>query len=105
MGWMDDKYPMWFVYGDYTVAGRPKAEEAVMRYAREKYMYCLIAEYLLKDVQMDLERKCMQIREENKRLAPVTVRLTDMRYSRDGHRDIRIGEQCLHLRRVKETIE
>ena len=105
MGWMDEKYPMWFVFDAYIVAGRPKAEDAVMNYARDRYLYCLISEDLLEDVQMDLERKCMQIREENKRLAPVTVRLTDKRYSRDGYRELHVGAQSLRLRRVKETIE
>ena len=49
----------YFVYDCYTASGRPKAEDAVMQYARDKYMYCLLADYMLEDVQMDLERYCM----------------------------------------------
>ncbi len=105
MGWMDEKYPMWFVYDYYIVAGRPKAEDAVMRYACDKYLYRLIAEEILEDVQMDLERYCMKIREENKRLAPVKIQITDRRYREDGLAWLKIGEQNLRLRRVKETIE
>lgn len=62
----------YFVYDCYTASGRPKGEDAVMQYARDKYMYCLLADYMLEDVQMDLERYCMKIREENRRLPAST---------------------------------
>ncbi len=105
MSYLDEKYPMWFVYGAYVAAGRPKAEDAVMQYARKKYLYCCIAEELLEDVQMDLEQYCMEIREENKRLAPVKIAITDKRHRDDGFAWLKIGAQSLQLRKVKETIE
>ena len=95
----------YFVYDFYTASGRPKAEDAVMQYARDKYMYCLLADYMLEDVQMDLERYCMKIREENRRLSGVNINVSEERYEFQGHRTIHIGVQSLRLRKVKKTIE
>ena len=66
----------WFVYDYYIFSGRPKAEDAVMCYAREKYLHCLVADYMLEDIVMDLERYCLELREKNKRLAPVKITIT-----------------------------
>lgn len=95
----------YFVYDCYTASGRPKAEDAVMQYARDKYMYCLLADYMLEDVQMDLERYCMKIREENRHLSGVNINVSEERYEFQGHRTIHIGAQSLRLRKVKKTIE
>ena len=105
MGYMDEKYPMWFIYDYYVAAGRPKAEDAVMRYAQEKYLYNLVSEAALEDIQMDLERYCMKIREENKRLASVKISVTDKRQRKDGIAWLYIGAQHLRIRRVVNTIE
>ena len=83
MGYMDEKYPMWFIYDYYVCAGRTKAE----------------------DIQMDLERYCMKIREENKRLAPVKIYVTEKRQRKDGIAWLYIGAQHLRIRRVVNTIE
>ena len=96
---------MWFVYDYYVVSGRPKAEDAVMKYAQEKYLYNLLSEDALEDVQMDLERYCMKVREQNKRLAPVNIRITEKRHRTDGHAWIYVGAQHLCIRRVKDTID
>ena len=95
----------YFVYDCYTVSGRPKAEEAVMKYAIEKYLHCLVADYMLEDVQMDLERQCMKIREENRRISGVNITVSDERYEYNGYRTIQVGGQALRLRKVKRTIE
>lgn len=95
----------YFVYDCYTASGRLKAEDVVMQYARDKYMYCLLADYMLEDVQMDLERYCMKIREENRRLSGVNINVSEERYEFQGHRTIHIGAQSLRLRKVKKTIE
>ena len=105
MGYMDEKYPMWFIYDYYVCAGRPKAEDAVMKYAQEKYLYNLVSEAALEDIQMDLERYCMKIREENKRLAPVKIYVTEKRQRKDGIAWLYIGAQHLRIRRVVNTIE
>lgn len=95
----------WFIYDYYCAAGRPKAEDAVFHYAQERYLHCLVADYMLEDIVMDLERYCMRVREENKRLAPVKIYITDERKRADGHAWLYIGAQHLHLRRVKKVIE
>lgn len=111
MSWLDEKYPLWFVYDYHCAAGRPKAEDAVFNYAREKYLFRLIAEELLDtEVLPDLIRYRDKILSENKRLGFVEitlghgVRLGAMD-KRDGHTWLHIGQQSLHLRKVKETIE
>jgi hypothetical protein len=105
MGYMDEKYPMWFVYDYYVASGRPKAEDAVMKYAKEKYLYNLVSEAALEDIQMDLEAHCMKVREQNKRLAPVDIHITNKRQRLDGHAWIYIGAQHLCIRRVVNTID
>jgi hypothetical protein len=107
MSSLDEKYPMWFVYDYHVSAGRPKAEAAVFEYAREKYLYRLIAEELLsKEVIPDLVRYCDKVLAENKRLAPVEISLGAGRCPlKDGHAWIYIGQQSLHIRKVIETIE
>ena len=95
----------YFVYDCYTYSGAPKAEDAVMTYARDKYEHCLIMEYMLEDIKMELEQYCMKIRTENKRLAPVDIKLDDARYSSFGNRRLYIGKQALILRKVKNVFE
>lgn len=97
--------PMWFIYDAYTVAGRPKAEKAVMDYARRKYLHNLVCEPALEDIQMDLESYCAKIREENKRLASVNIRVTDTKNREDGRAIIRIGEQFLRCLKVRNIID
>ncbi len=97
---------MWFVEKTYEVNGRPKAEDAVMKYAREKYLHALVSEEALEHIQEDLEKYCMKVREENKRLAPVTIRRTRKEIMLSyGSATISIGGQSLSLLRVKKVIE
>lgn len=106
---MNDCYDArWFIHDYYVAAGRPKAEDATMRYAQEKYLYNLVSENALEDIQMDIERYCLKIRQENKRLAPVDIHYTaDKRRRANGedHMWLMIGQQHLSLRKVKNTIE
>lgn len=96
----------WFVYDYVIFSGRPKAESAVMCYAREKYLYRLVANYMLDDIVMDLERYCLELREKNKRLAPVKITITSAQTrNEDGLAMLHIGDQYLRIRLVKETIE
>ena len=96
----------WFVYDYVIFSGRPKAENAVMCYAREKYLYRLVADYMLEDIVMDLERYCLELREKNKRLAPVKITITSAQTrNEDGLAMLHIGDQYLRIRLVKETIE
>lgn len=96
----------WFVYDYYIFSGRPKAEDAVLCYAREKYLYCLVADYMLEDIVMDLERYCLELHEKNRRLAPVKITITAERSrNEDGMAILHIGQQFLRIRLVKKTIE
>lgn len=100
----NDSNQLWFIYDYYAAAGRPKAEDAVMKYAQEQYLHCLAPEYMLEEIQRDLEIYCMKLREQNKRLAPVDISFTK-NHCNEGHVWLKIGAQSLHLRRVKKTIE
>ncbi len=95
----------YFVYDSYVAAGRPKAEAAVMTYAQNNYMHSLISGAKLDAVVDDIKKYCAKILEENKRFAPVDIRLSDERYEWDGHRTLHIGQQSLRLRKVKLVIE
>lgn len=94
----------WFVYDTYEAAGRPKAEEAVMKYARANYLGALIAEDKLEEVRADIEAYCKKILEENRRLAPVKIVLSKTLYW-DDICVIFVGQQSLRLKPVKITIE
>lgn len=102
---MTNDNELWFIYDYYVASGRPKAEDAVMNYAREKYLYSLAREYMLEEIQRDLEIYCMKILEGNKRLAPVNIRISEKRLRKDGHARLFVGAQNLRLRRVEKTIE
>ena len=94
----------WFVYDTYEAAGRPKAEEAVMKYARANYLGALIAEDKLEEVRADIEAYCKKILEENRRLAPVKIGLSKTLYWH-AIGVIFVGQQPLRLKPVKITIE
>ena len=95
----------YFVYDCYESAGRPKAEAAVMAYAKNNYMHNLIHEDRLFDVLEDIKRYHDKILEENKRLAPVNISLSEKQNEYHGNRVLHIGQQSLRLRRVKDVIE
>lgn len=95
----------WFVYDTYEAAGRPKAEEAVMKYARANYLGALIAEDKLEEVRADIEAYCKKILEENRRLATVKIVLTSRMYWDDYGIAIHVGQQSLRLKPVKIAIE
>lgn len=98
-----EKNPVWFVSSCYTAAGRPKAEDATMTYARDKYMYTLIPDYMVPLVVKDLIGHCARLRQENKRLGPVII-VDHPPYTKD-HKTIHIGAQSLTLCRVKGVVE
>ena len=96
------KREYWFVYDYHCCTGRPKAEDSVFNHARAKYLHHLVAEYMFEDIEIELAEYCARIREENKRLAPVEIKFGS---GHDGHKWLHIGQQSLHLRKVKGTIE
>ena len=98
-----EKNPIWYVYGAYTAAGQPKAEDCTMSYARKTYMFSIIPDYMLRHVVKDIQSHCDKLLQENKRLKPVYIRL-GVGYD-DNHKNILIGSQSLHLTKVNKVIE
>lgn len=97
------KNPLWFVASAYSVAGRPKAEDATMTYARTKYMYALIPDYMIPHVVKDLQAYSEKLLQENRRLKPVDIRSCPG-YNKD-HKTIHVGSQSLSLTKVNKVIE
>ena len=94
----------YFVYDYYSVAGSPKAEAAVMDYARKNYLYMLISERALDAVVKDLKAYMYGVLEGNKRLKPVDLRMSEDRLEFNGHRTLYIGSNSLRLRKVKDSL-
>lgn len=101
---IEEKNPRWFVYSSYQISGRPKLEAAVMDYADVNYMGALISESEFGNVVADLNAKADKIRETNKRLQPVEIKVVKSSYSSD-RAHIFIGHQSLRLMRVKAVFE
>ena len=96
-------YQRWFFDGAYVVAGRPKMENMLMHYARAKYDECLVYESFLPSIALELLDQQNRYYEQNKRLKKVEIRLS----KDDGSniRWLRIGEQHLTIRKVREEID
>ena len=94
----------YFVYDYYSVAGSTKAEAEVMNYAQKEYLYLLISERALPAVVNDLKAKMQHVLDENRRLKPVDIHLSDERFEFNGHRTLYIGSNTLRLRKVKDSI-
>ena len=99
----DNPYQRWFFCGAYTVAGRPKMEEALMHYTRANYYECLVYESFLPKIVKEIQEYQDILYEKNKRLKKVDIRLTEDNGS--NTRWLRIGVQNFSIRRVKEEIE
>ena len=93
----------YFIYDCYDSAGRPKAEEAVMAYAKANYMYTLIDASELENVVNDLKAYMGKRLDENRRWSTVDISLAKELY--EGYRIIHVGRQSLGLRKVKAYIE
>lgn len=98
----ENKTPRWFVYGAYTVAGRPKLEQAVMRHATAKYMHTLIVD--LDQVVDYLKKYQDEIWEQNRRWKLVRI-YYGVNSMVNGNAFIHIGEQGLRLQQVREEVE
>ena len=95
----------YFVYDFYySVSNSTKTESAVMTYARDNYMYWLISERALDAVVNDLKAYMIGIMDENKRLKPIDISLSNELYEFEGNRSIYIGGNSLKLRKVKDTL-
>lgn len=94
----------WFVFDVHRVAGRPKAEEAVMKYAEVSYKHTLISEDEIDNVGRDLNAYMEKRLAENSRWSPASISL-NKNPNLDNYMALFIGEQCLRLVRVKAIIE
>lgn len=86
---------LWHFTSAYTVAGGPKGENALMTYARKKWMYQLILEEEFDDVIEDIEVEQARVLKENPRL-----RRTEIKFGKrfPGHLLVlHIGRQSLSL--------
>lgn len=93
----------WFVYDYHCAAGRPKMEDAVFQFAREKFLYKEVCEQDLQSLVTICNRKQQELYAQNRRLKEVEIVLTKD-WNSQGHRWLTIGGQSLHLRRIKGTI-
>ena len=101
----DPENPEFFVFGCYQVSGRPKCEEIVMAYARSKFEYQIIPDYMLPVVVAELEQYAEEIIEANKRLSPVDIYVSKPSYCSDGYRSIHIGAQSVRMIQIKGKVE
>ena len=100
----DPENPEYYVYSFYQVSGRPKCEELVMAYAREKFEYQIIPGYMIRLVVDELNRYADEIIAKNKRLAPVKIYAG--KYAFTGNSGcIHIGEQCVRMLLIKGKVE
>lgn len=102
--WMEEKYPLWFVYDYYTYSGAPKLEDALMTWARLEYLHCLISNSHLDYVVKEIQEKQDELWNENKRLKKVEIRFSKNDSWDPGHKWLYIGSQHLLLRKVKDEI-
>lgn len=96
-------YQRWFVNNHYSVAGRPKMEDDLMKFAREKWMDCTVYESDIPRMVKVLKEKQEYLWAANKRLKKVDI--STSKHSTDGNCWLYIGAQHLVLRMVKEEIE
>lgn len=103
--YLEEKYPRWFVYDTYEIAGRPKMENALMTWAKVNYNHCIIAEELLHYVVQNIKNKQDELWEQNKRLKKVEISLSknDTGFH-NNHCRIYIGAQSLSLWKVRDEI-
>ena len=94
----------WFVYDYYCAAGRPKMEDALLEYARQKLLYKIIDRRDFDGIVTMLNRKQQELYAENKRLKQVDVRFTKDHgpaYGIDETKQLYIGQQWLRLHLIR----
>ena len=92
---------MWFVYGYYAAAGRPKMEDEIFLYARHILLYHMVYESDFNAIITLLNRKQQELHDKNKRLKEVNIAMTVDTGLVEGNRWLKIGAQSLHLRRIE----
>lgn len=102
--YVTDPYQRYFVFDFYNPAGRPKMEDALLKWATENWLYCSVYEHDLKDLVKALKNKQDQLWEENKRLRKVDIKLLKNSVFREEY-TLWIGYQNLRLRKIRKELE
>lgn len=103
--WMEEKYPRWFVSEDYSPSGRPKLESELTEFAKQKFLYRIVDDDNLDQLELILADKQERIYEANRRLKKVRIELSrSVAYTDKTYRWLRIGESHLTLTKVKGEV-
>ena len=104
---MEKNEQRWFVSDYYVAAGRPKMEDALMEFARKKWLYSIVPECQLEQMVEILNREQARLKAENRRWGEVKVRLAvyDGPWGKDDHVRLYIGAQNLFLRLIRREYE
>ena len=93
---------LWHFTSAYTVAGRPKGEDALMNYARNKWLYRMVMEEELDEVIEDIEVEQARILKENPKLKHTEVSLSKLI---SHHQVLFIGQQNLSMIEVLPMVK
>lgn len=102
--YVTDPYQRYFVFDFYNPAGRPKMEDALLKWAAEKWLYCSVYEHDLKDLVKALKKRQDRLWEENKRLKKVDIKLLKNPVFPEVN-TLQIGDQNLRLRKIRKELE
>lgn len=103
--WMEEKYPRWFVSEDYSPSGRPKLETELVEYAKERFLYRIVDDENLDQLELILADKQERIFAANRRLKKVRIQLSRAQtYSGKTFCWLYIGDSHLTLTKVKGEV-
>ena len=94
---------LWHFTSAYTVAGRPKGEDALMNYARKKWLYQMVMEEELDEVIEDIEVEQARILKENPRLKHTEVHIGGPHVSH--YQTLFVGQQNLSMIEVLPMVK
>lgn len=103
--WMEERYPRWFVSEDYSPSGRPKLETELTEFAKQKFLYRIVDDDNLDQLELILADKQERIYEANRRLKKVRLVLGPARtFSGKTFRFLYIGDSYLTLTKVRGEV-
>lgn len=92
----------WFVSRAYSIGGRPKMEDALMDFCKERFLCHLVYEGDLDHLLGEISQQQTYLHNQNKRWAAVEISLTDRRRREcDDTIWLNIGDQHLTMQRVR----
>ena len=105
---MEKNENRWFVSDYYAAAGRPKMEDALMDFARKRWLYSIVPECQMEQMVEVLNREQARLKAENRRWGNVDVRLGVWdrgNFGKDDHVRLYVGSQNLFLRLIRREYE